>query len=144
MSPLVEGVRYPSSRPMAEGPSGETFSLPLPACRRGKVSPRGPFGALVETTIVFICDRRAVAGELGLLLRQVARRVLLLRVVLGEIAADLAEPIGLDTIPVAFDLHMMRRVDRDLPHTMGDMLRLGIDADLALRCVDARLTRGDL
>jgi hypothetical protein len=35
-----------------EGPSGETFSLRLAAYRGEKVSPCGPFGALVETTVL--------------------------------------------------------------------------------------------
>src|SRR3954453_7934042 len=58
------------------------------------------------------------ARQVSRFLREMARRVLVLVVLLGEIATDFAKPVRLDRPIVLLDLHLMLRPDRDQTHAV--------------------------
>src|ERR1700678_1680044 len=73
----------------------------------------------------------------ALLLGQVVRAILLLRVVLGEIAADRSQPVGLNHAEVLIHVDVMLLVYREQIHVVAHVLALRIHADVPLGRVDA-------
>src|SRR6478752_2054847 len=80
-----------------------------------------------------VARARFVPITVSRFLGKMARRVLILVILLGEVAADLAKPIRLDRSVVLLDLDLMLGTNGDQAHAVGRVLALRVDADLAFQ-----------